>query len=346
MIISTEDALRAHIKQNTPAKLYFLYGDEDYLKSNYASLIESKCLADDAAGFNSYRFNSDMAFGDFYEACSSLPLMGERICVFVKDFAFNKLSDTELNDYIGVFENIPDSTTVIFCMATVQVDKNNAKWKNIINIFDKYGICAFLTKRNVNSMVKMLVSAAQKRSASISDKNAQYLINAVGDDLNRLLGEFDKVCAYADGREITPEIIDAVAVRSVEASVYDITKAINSADGDRAYFLLNQLLRQKTEPVFIIGVLAGEYIDLYRMKTAKKYSGTLAEISSAYQYKNREFRLKNAARLCPNYSEKRIKKAVAEIADADIRIKSTGVGAQLILEELIAKLLLLMGKKR
>lgn len=346
MTFTGEDALRAHIKKNTPARLYFLYGDEDYLKTNYADLLVSKCTADDTSGFNSFRFNSDMTFGEFYEACESLPMMGGRVCVFVKDFALNKLTDQELKDYAGVFENLPDSTTVIFCMATVAVDKKNSKWKNIIALFDKFGVCAELTKRTAGSIVKTLVSAAHKRSAVISPENAQYLVNVVGDDLNRLLGEFDKVCAYADGREITPEIIDAVAVRSVEASVYDITKAINSSDGDRAYFLLSQLLRQKTEPTFIIGVLAGEYIDLYRMKTAKKYGGSLAEISGAYQYKNREFRLKNAAKICGGYTEKRIKKAVEEIAAADIKIKSTGIGAQVVLEELIAKLLLLRGKKR
>ena len=346
MILNGEDALKNHIKQNTPARLYFIYGDEDYLKSNYSNLLASKITDTSGAGFNFYQFNSEMTFDMFYEACESLPMMADRICVFVKDMPLNKLTDAELKDYEKLLSNLPETTTVIFSMITVPVDKNTAKWKNIIDMFSKYGVCAELSKRNMQSMIKMLVSRAGQAGCSISPQNAQYLINAAGDDLNRLLGEFDKLCAYASKREITAEMIDEVAVRSVEASVFDIAKAINSSDGDKAYRLLGALLKQKTEPTLIVGVLAGEYADLYRMKIADKYGGSLKEISTAYAYKNREFRLKNASRLCKSYSEKRIKKVMEEIADADIKIKTSGAGKAMILDELIAKLLILMGKTR
>lgn len=344
MILTGEDALKKQIKQNTPARLYFIYGDEDYLKSNYSLLLASKITDTSGSGFNFYQFNSEMTFDMFYEACESLPMMADRICVFVKDLPLNKLTDAELKDYEKLLSNLPETTTVIFSMVTVPVDKNTVKWKNIIDMFSKYGVCAELSKRNMQSMIKMLVSRAEQAGCSISPQNAQYLINAAGDDLNRLLGEFDKLCAYASKREITADMIDKVAVRSVEASVFNIAKAINSSDGDKAYKLLSELLKQKTEPTLIVGVLAGEYADLYRMKMSDKYGGSLREISTEFSYKNKEFRLKNASRLCKNYSEKRIKKIMETIADTDIKIKTSGADKTMILEELIAKLLLLTGK--
>lgn len=344
MILTGEDALKKHIKQNTPARLYFIYGDEDYLKSNYSLLLASKITDTSGSGFNFYQFNSEMTFDMFYEACESLPMMADRICVFVKDLPLNKLTDAELKDYEKLLSNLPETTTVIFSMVTVPVDKNTVKWKNIIDMFSKYGVCAELSKRNMQSMIKMLVSRAEQAGCSISPQNAQYLINAAGDDLNRLLGEFDKLCAYASKREITADMIDKVAVRSVEASVFNIAKAINSSDGDKAYKLLSELLKQKTEPTLIVGVLAGEYADLYRMKMSDKYGGSLREISTEFSYKNKEFRLKNASRLCKNYSEKRIKKIMETIADTDIKIKTSGADKTMILEELIAKLLLLTEK--
>lgn len=344
MILTGEDALKKHIKQNTPARLYFIYGDEDYLKSNYSLLLASKITDTSGSGFNFYQFNSEMTFDMFYEACESLPMMADRICVFVKDLPLNKLTDAEIKDYEKLLSNLPETTTVIFSMVTVPVDKNTVKWKNIIDMFSKYGVCAELSKRNMQSMIKMLVSRAEQAGCSISSQNAQYLINAAGDDLNRLLGEFDKLCAYASKREITADMIDKVAVRSVEASVFNIAKAINSSDGDKAYKLLSELLKQKTDPTLIVGVLAGEYADLYRMKMSDKYGGSLREISTEFSYKNKEFRLKNASRLCKNYSEKRIKKIMETIADTDIKIKTSGADKTMILEELIAKLLLLTEK--
>ncbi len=346
MILNGEDALKKHLKQNTPARLYFIYGSEDYLKSNYSNLIASNITDTSGSGFNFYQFNSEMTFDMFYEACESLPIMADRICVLVKDMPLNKLTEDELADYEKLISVLPETTTVIFSMVTVPVDKNAAKWKDIIDMFSRYGVCAELSKRSTQSMIKMLVSRAKQTGSSISPQNAQYLINVTGDDLNRLLSEFDKVCAYASSREITAEMIDKTAVRSVEASVFDIAKAINSSDGDKAYRLLGELLKQKTEPVLIVGVLAGEYADLYRMKTAGMCGGTLEEISDTFAYKNKEFRLRNASKLCKYYSEKRIKKVMEALADADIKIKTSGADKTMILYELITKLLLLMRKTR
>ena len=193
MILNGEDALKKHIKQNTPARLYFIYGDEDYLKSNYSILLASKITDTSSSGFNFYQFNSEMTFDMFYEACESLPMMADRICVFVKDMPLNKLTDAELSDYEKLLSDLPETTTVIFSMITVPVDKNTAKWKNIIDMFSKYGVCVELSKRNMQSMIKMLVSRAGQTGCSISPQNAQYLINSDMEDYPRAYLAFSPV---------------------------------------------------------------------------------------------------------------------------------------------------------
>lgn len=104
-------------------------------------------------------------------------------------------------------------------------------------------------------------------------ENARLLIEQCGEGLYRLLGELDKLCAIAlewEGKanEITRDMIEAAATKNLEASVFDLSKALLQGRYDGAYRILDRLFFQREEPVAILGVLISAYADLYRVKVA------------------------------------------------------------------------------
>jgi DNA polymerase-3 subunit delta len=165
--------------------------------------------------------------------------------------------------------------------------------------------------------------------------------------MNVLLNEFDKVCAYSQGNEVTKEMIDSIAVRSIEASVFDLTDAINSGRNDRAFEILSELIKTKTEPTIIIGTIAFGYVDIYRAKAAEANRSGYSEYLRAFaNYKNKSFRLEKAAKSARKLTMNQIKELLKAVSDADIRIKSFSVDNTVILEELVAKLLYIAGGKQ
>lgn len=349
MLINDENSIKKHIRQGDFASLYFVYGDESYLSSFYANNLASSITDTSGMSFNYYYFDSEtVSFQAVYEACESLPMMSDRVCVFIKDFPFLKITADELKQYTEYLPSIPSSTTLIFLMATTEVDeKQNSKWKTVLDAMNRNGVIFCLSKRSDSQVAELLVRSAGKRNTTISRETAEYFISVVGNEMTVLLNEFDKLCAFSGGNEITREMIDSISVKSVEASVFDLTTAINNGKADRAFEILSELLKNKTEPTVIIGTIAFGYVDIYRAKTAAGNRANTRDVVAAFpSYKGKTFRLDKAANSARNLSMDQVKDLISAVSEADIKIKSFSMNNTVILEELIAKLVHIAGGKR
>ena len=63
----------------------------------------------------------------------------------------------------------------------------------------------------------------------------QRLYSNVGDDLNLLKNEVNKIAAYAKGEEITDRDIDLLSTVNLEARTYDMADDVINGRGDRAF---------------------------------------------------------------------------------------------------------------
>lgn len=348
MTLSSEAAIKNHIKSGELSTLYLVYGDDSYLSSHYANTLASCVTNTSGASFDYHCFDAEtISFDSLYEACETFPMLSKRVCVFIKDFPFLKTPGDELKQYTEYLKSLPETALVIFLITDTEIDSyKNSKWKDITAFFNKTGVIFDISKRSDDSIASLLVRSASKRNSSISKDTAEYLISVTGTEMTNLLTEFDKICAYSGGKEITKEMIDRVAIKSTEASVFDLSTAINNRQNDLAMSILTTLIKNKVEPVIIIGTLATQYTDAYRVKTAEKYGQPYSSYTKEFSgYKGKDYRLRYAKTASKNLSLGKIKKIIEALTDADIKIKSFSVDNNIILEELVARLLYITGEK-
>lgn len=349
MQINDEASIKKHLSSGQIKSLYLIYGDESYLATFYANNLASSVADTSGMSFDYYYFDAEtIDFQSFYEASESIPMLSDKVCIFVKDFPFTKLSADEMKMYLEYFPKMPESTVAIFLMANIEVDvKLNQKWKSVLEAFDRSGVIFCLSKRTDAQVAELLVRSAGKRGTSVSRENAEYFVSVAGNEMTVLLNEFDKLCAFSQGQEITREMIDTITTRSVEASVFDLTTAINSGKNDRAFEILTELIKNKTEATLIIGTLAFGYVDIYRARVARDNSMNNRDIVNAFaSYKGKSFRLDKALTSARSLSLTQIKELVNAVADADIKIKSFSVDNKTVLEELVARLLYIAGGRK
>lgn len=104
---------------------------------------------------------------------------------------------------------------------------------------EKNGVCAELKAKTPAETVKLLCSGASRRGCSLRPENARLLLEQCGEGLYQLLGELDKLCALAlesgegEVKEITREMIETAATKNLEASVFDLSKALLQGQYDR-----------------------------------------------------------------------------------------------------------------
>ena len=338
-----EQDLKKQIKENAFSRVYLIYGEEGYLKSYYVNLIASKSVQKGLEEFNLHRFDGKEANIDMIsDAVEALPMMSKRTCTVVKDMPLDALSASESKKFKELLDDPPESSVLIFWMDAAEVNaRKSSKWKTVINQINKCGAAVELEKRSLSSITKLLTDGAKKRGCVFQPNAAQYLVSVVGDDLNILLNELEKLCSYVGEGEITKEHIDTISVKTLDAVVFDLSKALVKNEYDRAYMLLDRLLAQKEEPVSILAALSSSYIDMYRAKVAVTSGMKAEELAKVFNYRNKEFRLKNAARDAAKLSIPQIRDCIDGLSNADLALKGSRTDKRLILEQLICRLLLI-----
>lgn len=334
-----EAQLKADIRSNEYKNAYLIYGEESYLKEFYVNLMKEKIVDKTFESFNLHVFDGkDTELDDILKDAQMLPMMSEYNLVIVRDYPVEKAqSDIKLlEEYLS---DCPETTVLVMVYDALTPDLKSAKFKKILKAFDNAGAVVNLEKRSENDVAKLLVSGAKKRGAALDPLNAKYLISVSGNDMKILLNELDKLSYFVKGGEITKAVIDNMATKCLQARIYDLSKFVVAGNSDMAYGVLDTLFSMKEEPVIILSVISGVYVDMYRVKCAKAAGYTYDDVAKYYNYRGREFALRNASRDCAALSEKQLRQSLEAITQTDIKIKSTAIDKKLLIEELIAKLL-------
>ncbi len=346
MAIFDEEALKKNIKSGSFSRVYFLFGDESYLKKHYTDLIVKKTVSADFKDFNLHILEGkDTDLNELSDCVLSFPMMDEYSCTVVNDYPLlNILGEKgKINEnFSELISELPESTVLVFRAENIEVDIKNAKWTKIIRFFEsKNGICANLCKRSPFQLAKLLEDSAKKKNCTLTRDVSSYMVSVIGDDLSTLKNELDKICAYKNCGVIEKKDVDNTATVSAEAKIFNLSRQITSGDADGAFKTLTNLFKQKEEPVIISAVLSKAFTDMYRVKTAKEKGLKPREIAEVFpsSYKNKEFILQNADRDSAGYTVERIHKSLEILSDADRRLKSTGENPQAVLEEVVIRLL-------
>ncbi len=339
MAILNESAIKEKLREN-PVGVYLIYGEEDYLKKVYAEKIVAKCVDKDFADFNLHIFEgTDTDLSAVYDATQGVPMMSDTNCVFVKDMPFESFGDADLKTLDTVITECPETCGLVFLM---QSAVSGAKWNKVVKLFEAKADVVLLNKKTPAELVKMLESGAKKRNAPFEPGVANYLLTCVGNDLNTLLNETDKVCAYAAGRTVKKTDIDTVCIKTLESKVFDITKALLSGRLGAALQSLNNLVMQREDMIMVMGALISAYVDIYRARSAVKAGKRAEYIAEFYDYRNKTFRLTNAARDGASMSVQDIYESIEVLAWADAQLKSSSSDVHaLIVEQTLVKLAML-----
>ncbi|MBQ7295115.1 MAG: DNA polymerase III subunit delta [Clostridia bacterium] len=340
-----EKTLKSHIKAGEYYPIYLMCGDEDYLKKHYADMIASKNVEPAFESFNLQKFDGKgLDLQDVFEQASIMPMMSDKRCIIVEDYKLEGAGEDTLSQISAYVESIPDTSIVIFHQKSA--DFSLAKAKKAADIISKHGAVCLLNKRKGNDLIKPLISSASKQNCTLSVQMANYLVSCVGDDFNVLINELHKVCGYVGGGEITRSHIDAVAVKTDEAKIYDLTKALMAKDFDKAYKVLHTLIKNKVSHEYIFGTIVSTYVDMYRGKVSLSCGGRADELAADFDYGKRAFALTNGARDSSKIDLPTLRKCLDVLCEADMKLKMSSDDNVIVLEQLMVRLFLVTNGER
>lgn len=338
MAFVSEQALKSEIK-NAKRNVYILIGDDGYLKKLYTKKL-TDMYADEDDVFNFQKFTGECDLQEVYDAVLQFPMMAEKKVVILTDYDFEKCSKTDFDKLCTILAETPDSCIFIllYDVLEVAVKKNNKLSKLVSTAEKNNGIAAQLNHRTVPELIKMLTSGAEKRGCHFEGSAARYLIEVVGEDINTLKNELDKLCGYVSKGDITRQTVDLVCTKTVEANIYSLSKQIIESNMTAALKTLDELFYLKVEPIIILSTISGFYVDMYRAFIGREKGLRADEIITDFAYFGREFAIRNAMSDVRRFDHRHFELSFDALRNADKSLKSFSGDSRTALERLIVKL--------
>ena len=237
------NALSASIASGQIDRLYIFHGEERYLLEHSLAEIRHVLCPDGLNGFNYRRFET-ITPDELEDAIDTLPVFAERTLIEVHDFDIFKGDDKER--LAGIFSDLPDYVCVVFVYDTVAY-KPDGRQKSTAAILKCATVVDFAIQEQAK-LVKWIARRFQGAGKRIGAADAEYLAFITGGYMTALVGEIEKVAAYATGDAVTKADIDAVVTPTLDAVTFKLTDALISQNYKSAYKILDELLRMKEAP--------------------------------------------------------------------------------------------------
>lgn len=247
-------SLRDVLKRQSFDAAYYICGEDDFQKDQAMRQLIAAAVDPTVRDFNlDVRRGQDVDPKTLDALLSSVPMMAERRVVVIRDAgALRRDTRNTVEQYL---EN-PSADTLLLLVeaASGKTDKDLARLATTLD-FD------LLTADRIPRWIAHHVTAELK--TGISAGAIDLLQVAVGNDLQQLVTELEKLASFANGREITEDVVsEVVGVRRGE-TMADLLDAIGRRDVKRALALVNHVLAQpKTSAVLIVMALATQTVAL------------------------------------------------------------------------------------
>ena len=341
----TDNELVKSIKSGRIMPAYFFWGKDVATLETVAKKLIAKLVPDDAKDMN-YHFFSGSGFdiSEFADACESLPMFADRVVVAVNDLNAETLKADDFKYLLEVLANIDgETTTVIFYSTGTDLCGGKktltSKNKKLCDSVAKIGAsCEFAFKRP-NELVKYIQSRVGKELCTISPKSAEYLASLCLCNLLTINNECDKLSAFVGKGEITDEVIDSLVSGQLDTDAYKLARAVTSGDRSLTFTILPELYAKQAESIPLLSVISGAFLDLYRAKLAYQTGRGVANILEDYNYRGRDFAVKNAMRDCSRIPIEKLRACIEILSKCDIEMKSTRTDQRILLETAISQML-------
>lgn len=345
MALLNDAELAKAIRGGEIKTVYYFYGKDVAVLSSYTERLVTKLAGKDENALELHRLDGrKLSMSELWDCCNMLPCFSERVVVTVNDLNCDGIGKEDFDYIQSIVSELPDTTTLIFYATGVDLYKNRRSLTDrndkLCRLCAKIGDACEFSYKTPAELSKTIVGKVRKLGCEMSAQNASYLAQKCLCEQEAVNAEISKLTAYAQGREITQEDIDALCAHRPDADAFRLAGAILKGSADAAFVMINELYDMQTPTQMIIAAMANSFCDIYKAKTAMMNKKSIADVIKDMNFpKNREFALKYAFNDCRSVSEKKLRRCINALSEADTMSKQSRADSRMILERCVTVML-------
>jgi DNA polymerase-3 subunit delta len=323
--------LISSLKQGKILPLYLFFGEEEFLIQEAVDLIINMVVDPGARDFN---FNTlyckDTSASELVNLCQTLPFMSEKRLVIAKEINAFKAGDLE--ELIPYLNDPSPSTCLLLLSSQERYDK-----KSVTSAVEAHGAVSRFYALLDREIIAWIEAWARTRGLVIQRDAAQFLLQTLGNDLQKIGNELEKVLiSVKEKKAITFDDVKTVAGDFREYSSFDLAAALGQKDREKSFLILSRLVQEGEAPVGLLGSIAWNFRRLMQAKAMETSGMGPDDITKKLRVIFHQAGLfKEQMR---RYSLDELREVFAVMLATDKALKSSGLNGRLVLERMILRL--------
>jgi DNA polymerase III subunit delta len=341
MSVAAQRAFQKSIRERAFAPVYYVHGDDDYLKEDAVRQLIAAVVDPATRDFNlEILRGGEIDAGTLGSLLDTPPMMAEWRMVVVRDVgALKKDTRGAIDRYL-----VRPSPDTVLVLVTLGVGSKPDKGFEAVALsvgFDP------LTEDRVPKWIEHHVTSVL--GTTISPGAISLLHETVGNDLPALVAELDKLASYASGGQVDEGAVTAVVGARQGETMGGLLDAILDRDARRALGLLEPVLSQpKTSAVTIVMALATQTMAVAWARALRdrgtpmsqmynELFGLLKESGGAFTGRSWGDAVKAWTRGVERWTTSELERALDRLLEADAALKESRLSSD---EQLLATLIL------
>lgn len=275
--------------------LYLIVGEDQELINFYLNKIMKEIGLDEEKKIN-YDMNTS-SISDILDEVSMISLFSSEKVVIGYNFDISKINDND-RDYLIRYLNNNNSNDRYIILIAGKVDGRSKDYK----IFkDKFKIIDLLQIDNGKDIYKYVEDYIKDRGYKIDKYNLDYLVELLGNDINNINNEIDKILLYLnDDKVISREVIDKLVSDNIDNIMYEFTNAVLDRDYEKISKMYNDFKIENVGYDYLIGSLGNALRGALVIKILYNQGNSNSEIAKFIGKK--EFYVKKMLERLYNYT--------------------------------------------
>lgn len=253
-------------------------------------------------------------FMDVIEEASMVSLFSPVKVIIVNNFVIDNLSDYELEYLSKYIDSKILDVYIILISNKVDARKKNFKlFKDNFKIIDVGNID--------NNIQDYVINLVKDKGYKIDNINVEYFLSKVGNDINNINSELDKLFIFkSDDKIICREDIDLLIFDNIDNVIYEFTNAILDNDIDKVKSMYDKFMLDNVGIDYLIATLSGSFRTSLIIKLL--YNKNMSNFDIAKVIGKKEFFVKKSLDRLYRYTIDDLSNYINKLAKIDREIKN------------------------
>ena len=316
--------LNNDLKTSTFKGIYVLSGDDEFLKNSYKKRLKMAIVGDDQMNY-AYFEGKGIDVDAIIDFANTLPFFSEYRCILIEESQWFKSGNEKFLNYIS---DKPDSTKFIF--VEKEIDKRSKLYKLVKDI----GYIAELNHPTDDELKNWAGNIINKAGKKITVSNMDFFIARVGNDMERIKSELDKLLSFTLDKDIIEEE-DIIAITSISLTnrIFELVKMITNNKIKEALDIYEDLVALKEPSLKIMILITRQFNQLLQIKELMSAGFNEKEIVS--NLKLNPYVVKNLMRQARGFDMALLLSYVKNAIELEEAIKKGNINEKLALELLM-----------